>query len=335
MSTTPLPAPLALEPAALSPAEAEAVLARAIVAEPPVAVLAVEGSGATACLQGLLTCDIEKAGDHAVLFGALLTPKGMIVSDLWAMREQGRVELHLPRAGLAGLNEVFARSLPPRLARVRDITPERLVLRMVGPAALETAVAASIPVPSEGRVLTATVAEADVVVARPSGRAPFELEIITAAECGSALRSLLNDAGAPTGSAAALELARILAGWPALGAEIDDRTLPQEVLLDELGGVSYTKGCYVGQETVARLHFRGHANRFLRGLIWEERPDPGVPNVTQDDAVRGRVTSFAWVPPLDRWLGLGILRREVDEERPVTACGHPATVCTLPFTVGP
>lgn len=333
MSTAPLPTPLALEPAALSPAEAEAVLARAIVAEPPVAVLTVEGSGATACLQGLLTCDIEKAGDHAVLFGALLTPKGMIVSDLWAMREGGRVELHVPRAGLAGLSDVFTRSLPPRLARVQDITAERLVLRIVGPAALETAVAAGIAVPSEGRALAATVAEADVIVARPSGRAPFGLEIVTAAEHGSALRRRLNDAGAPTGSAAALELARILAGWPALGAEIDDRTLPQEVLLDELGGVSYTKGCYVGQETVARLHFRGHANRSLRGLVWEERPDPGMPNVNQNRAVRGRVTSFAWVPPLDRWLGLGILRREVDAERPVTACGRPAVVSTLPFTL--
>jgi len=334
MSTAPLPTPLALEPAALSPAEAEAVLARAIVAEPPVAVLAVEGSGATACLQGLLTCDIEKAGDHAMLFGALLTPKGMIVSDLWAIRGRGRVELHVPRAGLAGLSDVFTRSLPPRLARVQDITGEHLVLRLVGPAALEAAVAAGITVPSEGRALATTMAEADIIVARPSGRAPFGLEIVTAAKHGSVLRRRLNDAGAPTGSAAALELARILAGWPALGAEIDDRTLPHEVLLDELGGVSYTKGCYVGQETVARLHFRGHANRFLRGLIWEERPDPGMPNVSQNDAVRGRVTSFAWVPPLDRWLGLGILRREVDPERPVTACGRSAVVSTLPFTLG-
>ena len=72
-----------------------------------------------------------------------------------------------------------------------------------------------------------------------------------------------------------MQAARILAGWPALGAEIDERTLPQEVRYDEIGGVSYTKGCYTGQETVARLHFRGHPNRELRGLWWRsDEPEP-------------------------------------------------------------
>ncbi len=333
MSTVPLPAPLALEPAALSPMEAGAVLAGALVAEPAVSVLEVDGSGATSCLQGLLTCDIEKPGEGAFLYGAILTPKGMIVSDLWAVREGGQVELRVPRSGVPALLEVFTRSLPPRLARVRDASAERVVLRVVGPNALEAAATAGIALPPEGRAVAAVMADAPVTLARPGGRAPFGLEITAAAEHGAVLRARLTDAGAQTGSSAALELARILAGWPALGAEIDDRTLPQEVLLDELGGVSYTKGCYVGQETVARLHFRGHANRFLRGLIWEERPDSGTADISQDEASRGRVTSFAWVPSLDRWLGLGILRREVDAERLVVACGRPAVVTSLPFTL--
>jgi tRNA-modifying protein YgfZ len=333
MNTVPLPAPLALEPAALSPVEAGAVLGGALVAEPAVSVLDVDGSGATSCLQGLLTCDIEKPGEGAFLYGAILTPKGMIVSDLWTVREGGRVELRVPRSGGTALREVLTRSLPPRLARVRDASEERVVLRMVGPTALEAAAAAGIALPPEGRVATAVIANAAVTIARPSGRAPFGLEITTAAEHGAALRARLNDAGASTGSSAALELARILAGWPALGAEIDERTLPQEVLLDELGGVSYTKGCYVGQETVARLHFRGHANRYLRGLIWEDRPAAGTADISQDEMSRGRVTSFAWVPALDRWLGLGILRREVDAERPVIACRQPAVVASLPFTL--
>ena len=80
--------------------------------------------------------------------------------------------------------------------------------------------------------------------------------------------SRLVAAGARPGDEGDHQAARILAGWPALGAEIDGRTLPQEVRYDEIGGVSYTKGCYTGQETVARLHFRGHPNRELRGLWW-------------------------------------------------------------------
>ena len=79
-------------------------------------------------------------------------------------------------------------------------------------------------------------------------------------------RARSTGAGATGGTSEDREAARILAGWPRLGAEIEERTLPQEVRYDEIGGVSYTKGCYTGQETVARLHFRGHTNRELRGL---------------------------------------------------------------------
>jgi glycine cleavage system aminomethyltransferase T len=69
----------------------------------------------------------------------------------------------------------------------------------------------------------------------------------------------------------------------------------------------------------------------LRGLVWEDPPDAAQPLVSQDEKARGRVTSLAWVHGLDRWVGLGILRREVDSERAVMACGQPATVSPLPF----
>src|SRR5207244_10772940 len=79
-----------------------------------------------------------------------------------------------------------------------------------------------------------------------------------------------------------------------------DRTMPQEGRDDELGGVSYTKGCYTGQETVSRLHFRGHTNRYLRGLMFDAEPAatpaPGWTAVTHLDRDVGRVTSLAWVP---------------------------------------
>jgi len=55
---------------------------------------------------------------------------------------------------------------------------------------------------------------------------------------------------------------------------MDESTLPQEANFDELGAISYTKGCYIGQETVARVHFRGHVNRFLRRLRFVTRPAP-------------------------------------------------------------
>jgi len=150
----------------------------------------------------------------------------------------------------------------------------------------------------------------------------------------------LIDAGAHTATPEALELARILAGWPRLASEVDEKTIPQEVRFDEIGGVSYTKGCYTGQETVSRLHFRGHPNRHLRGLLVETDP-PATPAsgwsaVTHEERDVGRVSSIAWLPDgggsvLGRWIGLAIVRREVPLGAIVRAAGREARVVGLPF----
>src|SRR6267143_1039243 len=233
------------------------------------------GEGAITCFQGLLTSDIEKPGDGAFVYGALLTPKGMIVVDGWAARLGPRVRFTVP-----------------------------------------------------------------LEVARTSDVAPFVFQLTMAADQVGAMQGRLVDAGAHAATPAALELARILAGWPRLASEVDEKTIPQEVRFDEIGGVSYTKGCYTGQETVSRLHFRGHANRHLRGLLFEADP-PATPAsgwsaVTHEERDVGRVTSIAWLPDgggsvLGRWIGLAIMRREVPLGATVRAAGREARVVGLPF----
>jgi len=161
------------------------------------------------------------------------------------------------------------------------------------------------------------------------------------AEAAALVAARLQAAGAVATGPAALELSRILAGWPRLGAEVDEKTIPQEVRLDEIGGVSYTKGCYTGQETVARLHFRGHVNRQVRGLLFDPEP-PAAPAegwsaVTHVDRDVGRVTSLAFVPETGvagagRWIGLALIRREVEPGSVVRASGRDARVVDLPFT---
>ena len=122
---------------------------------------------------------------------------------------------------------------------------------------------------------------------------------------------------------------RVERGWPLLGAEIDDRTLVQEVRFDEHGGVSYEKGCYVGQETVARLHFRGHTNRNLRGLVFEGDAEPAGERVELDGKDVGRIGTT--VNATGRRIGLALVRREVADGARVVAGGIPATVVPLPF----
>jgi folate-binding protein YgfZ len=117
----------------------------------------------------------------------------------------------------------------------------------------------------------------------------------------------------PTVAAEELELLRIRAGTPAWGKEIDDRVLPAEAGLTERA-VSFAKGCYPGQEPIARLHYRGHANRGLRVLVLDELPEPESELVYEGKAV-GRITSA--VPDDGRALALAYVRREVPEDAPL------------------
>ena len=111
----------------------------------------------------------------------------------------------------------------------------------------------------------------------------------------------------PTVSAEELELLRIRAGTPAWGKEIDDRVLPAEAGLTERA-VSFTKGCYPGQEPIARLHYRGHANRGLRVLTLAEVPTLDA-DLSYEGRSVGRITSAA--PTADGAVALAYVRREV------------------------
>lgn len=313
----------------------------AVVARADLAVIDLVGPGAVTSMQGLLTNDVEKAGDGCFVYGALLTPKGMIVADGWAARLGNRISYSVPLSGREHAAAVFTKSIPPRLAHIHDRTDTVAVLRMTGPRALATAEVAGLQVPLPGRVLETQVGEATVEVARASDVAPFTLQIVVPPVAVETFTARLARAGALPADPAALELARVLAGWPALGSEVDDRTIPQEVRFDEIGGVSYTKGCYTGQETVSRLHFRGHTNRQLRGLLFDaEPPHPpaeGWSSVTQEERELGRVTSLAWIPEGGagggRWIGLAVMRREVEAGAVVRAAGRDARVVDLPFSL--
>jgi folate-binding protein YgfZ len=315
----------------------------ALVAPADVATLDVAGPGAVACFQGLLTNDIEKPGDGAFVYGALLTPKGMIVVDGWAARLGARVRFTVPTEGRERAATIFQRAVPPRLARTVDRSADAAVLRVAGPHAAAVLAAAALPPPPHaGHAVETELDDIPLELARASEQAPFTFQITVPAEQQAAVVDRLVRGGAGAADGAALELARILAGWPRLASEVDEKTIPQEVGYDAIGGVSYTKGCYTGQETVSRLHFRGHANRQLRGLLFEtDSPAPpaeGWSAVTEDERDVGRVSSIAWVAGADRWVGLAVIRREVPVGAVVRAAGREARVVTLPFdipTVGP
>jgi folate-binding protein YgfZ len=118
-----------------------------------------------------------------------------------------------------------------------------------------------------------------------------------------------------------LERLRILAGTPRLGRELDDRVMPAEAGLEERA-ISFTKGCYPGQEPVARLHFRGHPNRGLRVLALDGGDLPGYDSeLTLDGKVVGRMTSAARDPE-HGIVALGFVRREVPDDAALELAGR-------------
>jgi tRNA-modifying protein YgfZ len=125
-----------------------------------------------------------------------------------------------------------------------------------------------------------------------------------------------------TGSLADYHLARIASGEPAWGVDVDDKTIPQETGLVD-ATVDFTKGCYLGQELVARIHSRGHVNRHLR-LIELSEPVPVGTVMTAGDREIGILTSVA-----DN-LGLALIRKEVAPGDEVDAAGTKALVRDLP-----
>jgi tRNA-modifying protein YgfZ len=329
-----------LDPGAVAPGFVTALHTGAVACRAEVGVVTLTGPGAVTCFQGLLTNDIEQPGDGAFVYGALLTPKGMIVVDGWAARSGSIVSYTVPADGRDRALGILTRSVPPRLARVGDRTADLVVYRIAGPRALAVASAAGLGIPpAPGRVLAEPTG---VETARANETAPFVLQVTAPAGEAGPLASRLAGGGAVLAPVATLELARILAGWPRLAAEVDDKTIPQEVRYDEIDGVSYTKGCYTGQETVARLHFRGHTNRQLQGLLFDAAPPaapaPGWSAVTYLDRDVGRVTSLAFVPEAGlsgagRWIGLAVIRRDVGPGAMVRAAGRDARVVDLPFAL--
>ena len=300
-----------------------------VVGEP--AVFWVDGPAALACLQGLLTNDLDKPGEHSLIYGALLTPKGAIVVDYWVFREPERFALIAPIEGRLASHELFRRQLPPRLARIADATGQVAVAWLVGAQAFAALARSTIkPIPeAAGRTATLDYPDGRLLLGLAPETAPFAAVALGPRGAIDEFANALVAVGVDPGTPEDAEAARILAGWPALGAEIDDRTLPQEVRFDQLGGLSYTKGCYVGQETVARLHFRGHTNRELRGLVWRGKAPLEGDAVTASGRAVGSVRSTLALD--DRLLGLSPIRREVEAGEEVEAGGRTARVVTLPF----
>jgi folate-binding protein YgfZ len=303
------------------------------------------GGKAREVLTGLVTNDVGALAPGHGQYAAALSAKGKIIADLRVYARGDDLLLDVPPLAWAGFTDMIRKYVNPRLASYVDRSPSLGQLGVYGTRAASV-VAGALGAPLdrlESLAAYAHVRGADawegVMAARVPDAGVDGFELYVPAADVAALRERLIASGATPAGAVAANLVRIEAGRPEWGVDIDGSTLAQEANMDELHAISYTKGCYTGQETVARVHFRGHVNRQLRGLRFDAAL--GVPRGAEVQDAEGRavgdVRSVGDSPRLGG-VALAMVRREVAPEAGVVlswgGASGPATVVALPFPAG-
>ena len=289
------------------------------------ACLLVTGPDGAEYLQGQLTNDIEALEPGTGCYAALLDRKGHLSSDMRVLRlENGDLWLDLePVAAEVVLKHLRTYSIG-REVQIEDVTDRWAIGSLIGPRAGELAGFEGLG--PEHAQRSRHWDGADVLgVATDIG-----IDLIVKAEEAEALEAALGSAGAVRVSEEAAEIVRVESGRPRLGLDMTAEHMPAEAGIVERA-VDFEKGCYIGQEPVARLHYRGKPNRTLRGLRLSAPASHGDPLLLGEKEV-GTIGT-ACISPAHGPIALAIVRREAAEgERLAVGDGSvTAEVAGLPF----
>jgi tRNA-modifying protein YgfZ len=272
----------------------------------------VRGSEAADFLQGQVSNDVEALFPGNGCYATVLNAKGKLRTDLRILRGDGWFFLDTERIGHAVLRHMLETYSLGRDVQHEDVTDTRVLVSLLGPDARS---ALDVEPPEE---------ENAFVEGEHGLYVTTHLGVDVIGEPGL-------DLGVPPVSDELAECVRIESGRPRLGFDMDAETMPQEAGINERA-VSFTKGCYVGQETVARLHYKGKPNRHLRGLRLSQPVERGT-DILLGEKVVGRVGSTCVSPSLGP-IALALVRREAELGDSVTANGATAELVGLPFRRG-
>ena len=311
------------------------------------------GPKAADALNGLVTNDVTQLrpgeGQHA----AALTPKGKLLCDMLIFRmDEETFMLSMLRTCAPQWLATARKYVNPRLAKVEDESEKWTTWMLYGAQASKAVASlggADHTVEDLGDVMMQGLAEWKLWQHGLWNIGPATVRLIRAPLMGSMpgflimadtrdadmVRKRLEKSVYRNATRAVWNVARMEGGRPAFGIDMDDTTIPQEANLDTLGAISFTKGCYTGQETVARIHFRGHVNRRLRGLLGASALPQHGQIVDASGKVVGDVRSTVISPRLGP-IAIAMLRREVSEGDTVIVEGSDgpitAEVRELPFS---
>jgi len=275
----------------------------------------VRGGDASEFLQGQVSNDVESLAPGQGCYATILNHKGKLRTDLRILRSGDFFWLDTEAIGHPVVRHMLETYTLGREVQWEDLTEDHAILSLIGPAA-DSFVDEAPPPDEHASVDTG----AGLWV-----RTDLGLDAL----CGLArAEELRSELGVEAVSEEAAECLRIESGRPRLGRDMDSETIPQEAGINERA-VNFEKGCYVGQETVARLHYKGKPNRHLRGLRLSE-PAERRTDILLGDKIVGRVASTCVSPRLGP-IALALVRREASPGDVVTVGGVEARVVELPF----
>jgi folate-binding protein YgfZ len=303
--------------------------------------IVVSGADRAAYLQGLLTNDVAALRAGQGCYAAYLTPQGRMIADLHVYELGDVILLTMIRdvkdVVLTKLDQfVFTEDV-----QLGDVTASFAQWAIVGPHAAQaiapllggTSEAALMAMPEHGN-LRVDWRGTPAIVTRISDAGEAGYDIYVESAQADALKNTLADAGVSVLEDAVAEAVRIEAGIPVFRRDMDEDTIPLEAGI-ESRAISFTKGCYVGQEVIVRVLHRGHG-RVARKLVGlrvdgERAPAPGT-SVLSGDRDVGRVTSSTWSPALKASIALGYVHRDfIAPGTELTVDGLAAKVVELPF----
>jgi folate-binding protein YgfZ len=272
--------------------------------------LRLAGKNSTEMLNAVLTNVVPKE-DNLGTYAALLSPKGRIQTDLRVLKADGEVFVDAEPEGAGAAQEILGRYAPFSRVTVEDLSESSWgVLGLYGPHAEELLGNLRLAEHESARIKVAGSARILAVgVATPVPG----FDLLGPADTLRLIREHLLNSGTILAGSDAYETARVAAGVPRFGADITPENFPAEANI-LARAVNFEKGCYPGQETVARMHYRGHPNKTLRRLVIDGAPPPPNTPITQNEKQVGRITSIAPLPIDGKILALGYLSHNTNTD---------------------
>jgi folate-binding protein YgfZ len=317
--------------------------------------LRLTGNDRRSYLQGILTNDVAALTRGTGCYSAMLTPQGRMIADMRVLELGDALLIDLPQSVAASVRDRLEQFIFTEDVAVQDVSTSIFQFGVYGPAASRAILAAfdGVRLPDEivpdtsrldslelhGNILC-DAGGSPTLVAKSDDYGQTGFEVFIENSAFSRFAHALQNAGAIHIDESTADVARIEAGRPAFGQDMDENTIPLEAGIEDRA-ISHTKGCYVGQEIIIRVLHRGHGRvaRRLVGLLLDAMAERGD-RLRSGDREVGLITSVAHSPALGRHIALGYVHRDfVEAGTPLTVTTGTggdvaAAIATLPF-VGP